>query len=702
MLGLNKNFYTFEASIFNTIYAEEKINQNNNNMKKQIHIFVAMLATLFITLTVSAQGEWKWAHFWSGGDGSFGDYYNEITNTAFDDEGNIYVYGTMGGDVIFDGLTFQFTTNPRVLSKNDRTILLAKFDALGNMLWHKEMKSDNEAASPRWMEVRNDKVFVAADCGFYGYQSDSWLYYWDTLITRTQINSLPQELQKPPFKAFSRWTCLAQFDLDGNLLEDHFVQAYSRESVFNGSNWLRFDYALCSMAGTNPVPAHIDNYGNYYVFTPIQYRGTENDPYTVVVDDEPIKTYDLYLPGNTDSSNSQSIINNAMLYKFSPSGELLFAKVLIDHTDGISPTYITGDTVNRFFYTYFKGISFDENDNMYLTGYVQLAECFEGQGGESHEYPVHIWLDSTHFLTINDISSAEFCNYIIKYDTDGEVIWCNQMYSRGGTNSQSSARGWWNDNVYKNNQLYIVGVGNYGLGNNAIIYFDNEENYLQRFQSIKSDIGFFVSYDAITGQYKNQGIVPAPQAVPGKLPATISNRLFAYANVDGQSRIIAQWRTDGFHIASDTIFAQNPLADGSIIVNDGGYMLVNFRATTSVHFSNSISVNCPSGSSSAVFALYHNPEFATPYVGLSSYSKQEHTLQIWPNPVYGVLNIKKQNDPIGKVCITDMKGKILLQKIVEEKQTAINVSELPSGMYFVKTMQDGEIAVEKFIKSSNY
>ena len=253
-------------------------------MKKQIHIFVAMLATLFLTLTASAQGEWKWAHYWSGGDGSFGDYYNEITNTAFDDEGNIYVYGTMGGDVIFDGLTFQFTTNPSVLSKNDRTILLAKFDTLGNMLWHKEMKSDNEAASPRWMEVRNNKVFVAADCGFYGYQSDSWLYYWDTLITRMQINSLPQEQQKPPYKAFSRWTCLAQFDLDGNLLEDHFVQTYSRESFFNGSNWLRYDYTLCQTAGAAPTPVHVDNNGNYYIYTPIQYKGTENEPFTIIVD----------------------------------------------------------------------------------------------------------------------------------------------------------------------------------------------------------------------------------------------------------------------------------------------------------------------------------------------------------------------------------------------------------------------------------
>ncbi len=65
-------------------------------MKKQLTIFVATLATLFVTLTASAQGEWKWAHYWTGGDGTLGSYYNEITNTAFDEEGNAEVRSLTG------------------------------------------------------------------------------------------------------------------------------------------------------------------------------------------------------------------------------------------------------------------------------------------------------------------------------------------------------------------------------------------------------------------------------------------------------------------------------------------------------------------------------------------------------------------------------------------------------------------------------
>ena len=155
------------------------------------------LVFVLLYVTATAQGEWKWAHYWSGGDGSYSDYYNYITNTAFDNEGNIYVYGSMGGSAVLDGNTFQFTTNAEVLSHNDHSVLLAKFDTLGNMLWHKEMRCVDEIAVPKWMEVRDNKVFVAANCGFHGFYADSWLYYWDTLIVKYQVNAMPQEEQNP-------------------------------------------------------------------------------------------------------------------------------------------------------------------------------------------------------------------------------------------------------------------------------------------------------------------------------------------------------------------------------------------------------------------------------------------------------------------------------------------------------------------------
>ena len=40
---------------------------------KKTQITLALFATLFITLTASAQGEWKWAHYWTGNGGNYTD-----------------------------------------------------------------------------------------------------------------------------------------------------------------------------------------------------------------------------------------------------------------------------------------------------------------------------------------------------------------------------------------------------------------------------------------------------------------------------------------------------------------------------------------------------------------------------------------------------------------------------------------------------
>ena len=61
------------------------------------HRITPFLAFVLLIATATAQGEWKWAHYWTGGDGSYNDYYNYITNTAFDDEGkNIELYDLQG------------------------------------------------------------------------------------------------------------------------------------------------------------------------------------------------------------------------------------------------------------------------------------------------------------------------------------------------------------------------------------------------------------------------------------------------------------------------------------------------------------------------------------------------------------------------------------------------------------------------------
>ena len=131
---------------------------------KKTQITLALLATLFITLTASAQGEWKWANYWSGTGGNPAQYYNDIVKTSFDEEGNIYVFGQMARQLTFNGSPLMFISTPQVYGPGKRTSLLAKFDTLGNMLWYKVVKSSESVPCyPFWMEVRDNKVYISGN-----------------------------------------------------------------------------------------------------------------------------------------------------------------------------------------------------------------------------------------------------------------------------------------------------------------------------------------------------------------------------------------------------------------------------------------------------------------------------------------------------------------------------------------------------------
>ena len=301
-------------------------------MKKHLSLFVATLATLFITLTASAQGEWKWAHYWSGNGNNI---FNKVINTAFDEEGNIYVYGTAGSSPVMDGTPFQFINNPQVLGQNSRSVLLTKYDTLGNLLWYKVIKSSSDNGTlPTWMEVRDNKIHISGNLSV-GYVDDIatvnnvWLYYLDTLVTGTQIQSIPTADRTLPFRT-GRYTYFITLDLDGNLLENHFVEAFSRQIYSDGNQ--AWEY-LCGGLAESPI--HVDLEGNTYVYTQLIYFGEETNPYTIIVDGDTNRKYDIFLEGNADSYSGVASLSNGMIYKFSPTWELLFVKKLVDHTVGV-------------------------------------------------------------------------------------------------------------------------------------------------------------------------------------------------------------------------------------------------------------------------------------------------------------------------------------------------------------------------------
>ena len=679
-------------------------------MKKITTIAILIAAVL----SASAQGEWKWAHCIGGGNGSgtsLADYYNKINTTAFDSDGNLYVYGMMGGTAKLDGALLDFSENTNVLLTNNPSILLAKFDTLGNMLWYKVVKQSNERALPKWMEVRDDRIYIAGDCGF----NQGWLYYMDTLITASQISSLPDSLQKPPFKRYTYWTFFATLDLDGNLLDDHFVETFSREYVEPAH--LRRNRALCEHSFTEPAPLHVDHEGNWYIYTPFCYKGVESEPFTIVVYGDSDRVYDLYLPGNIDPETPISVgFFNAMLYKFSPDWDLMSAKLLVDHTEGMTSIWPNGGDSIKCHVCYYKGLSFDEEDNMYLSGYMQMSPCYPQAGGLEHHYPIYLYWDSVHRLVVHDITSAEYANFIVKYDTAGNVVWCNQLHTKGyvvNDNGVCSTSNAWLGNTLYDNSVYVVGTGYYYIDDSTKVYFDNESNLLQRYteytymeshteMTYTTGIGFFARYDKNTGAYISHGIVPAMYVSLTGCPGVVNNRVFAFAKYGYDieyTNLFVEWRDDGTFIKADSVAGW--ASSSGIIANERGYVATALLTHGNMSFSSTVEADCHNGSgASAVLAMYHDPEFAEPYVGIPDREGVPQSVKVWPNPTVNTLQVESGESMLENVSVLDLAGRIMMRQNVQDYHCQIDVSALPMGMYLLEIVSDGRKRYEKFVKAT--
>ncbi len=690
-------------------------NKQTKNMERitlslHFRLFTAILLTLCSFQTGFSQGEWKWAHYWSGGDDSPSNYYNEIKNTAFDSEGNIYVYGTMGGDVHFDGNEFLFCDTPEVRYANVQGILLAKFDTLGNMLWNRVVKCNPYSQAAMQMVIRNDRIYIAGTAEIWGDSPwGTWQFYLDTFVRKQQINSIPVSERKPPFKIGS-WSFFCQFDTDGNLIEDHFIESYSREHFYvNGVDLGR------SAGAFNVSAMHIDNDGNTFLYSKIVYKGRIEDPYTIVVDGDTNRRYDIYLPGDCqahytlyyndwydtyDTGIAYSQLFQYLIYKFSPDWELMWVKQMVDHTEGLALD--EQDSVNPRFYGELYGLSYDEENNMYLSGYIAPTVYWD-----AHQYPVRFYWDSTHCTTINDMSGVNRTHIVIKYDTAGNVLWCNQIYTRGTDNYPGYANDQWWRNLYHNNVLYLTGHGQYHHNGYAGIFFDS--TFTQQLMGPNPDvdeaiIGFFVRYDAETGAFLNYGVVPAfeenSDGKPGKCPAVLNNRVFALAYYKRYltDESLMQWRIDGHFIGYEPFNADDP-ALGSVIAYDNGSILCDMLSKESVTFSENVWVSCyPTNNSSAVFALYKDPAFATPYTGIPARGRLESGLRLWPNPATSVLQVSNGGTDIDYVTVLDLEGRTLLRKEAHSNALMLDVSALPSGSYLLEAVCKGQVSTAKFVK----
>jgi len=470
-------------------------------------------------------------------------------------------------------------------------------------------------------------------------------------------------------------------------LEKHFIQIKPRDDNF-------WDFLFI-------WSFHVDNSGNTYIYatarTTTMDSSSATAPFVLKLDDE--TTYNFYIP-------KDGRIYDPIIIKLGPDWQVKWVKQIFHNiVDNHGSSVYAPDTR-------MLSVSFDEEDNMYLSG-LYLANY-----ADNYYYPINIYLDNTGTNKIVvDSETAGFVNgYIIKYDTSGNVKWSNQIYSVYGKEINGSA--------ISDNAVFAIG---YCANTYTSPYFSNLTYFLNgNGDTVKvispcpnqEDVVLVAKFDKTTGRYIAHDIIPNEQSSSlygytggdQHVPALINNHIVvpAHYGMPPQNSLIASFRTEDCKLEEvlDTIFFASPQSypdAGSISGNKNGDILLRFTS-----YPNTITIgDLPDTyciyEGTAVFALKNDPRLLPTGIEPPPAANSNNII-IYPNPVKDELRIKSEELRISNVEILDITGKTILtlhSSFLTPHSSfliPIDVSTLPQGIYLIKIYTENGVIIEKFIK----
>lgn len=83
-------------------------------------------------------------------------------------------------------------------------------------------------------------------------------------------------------------------------------------------------------------------------------------------------------------------------------------------------------------------------------------------------------------------------------------------------------------------------------------------------------------------------------------------------------------------------------------------------------------------------------------VGISNLS--DNGILIYPNPTTGIINFDFTDIEVQKISISDITGKIIMEKPIVNQQKNIDLSNFPKGIYLIKLQTEKEVFTTKIIK----
>jgi hypothetical protein len=672
---------------------------------------ISLIAITIVSFNLYSQ---QWAKSYTGSEGSSTSFFNTVYNTVCDSQGNTYFVGTFGEGATFDGIPLLDAP----LYNNPQSLVIAKLDPNGNMLWRKAIK--NESNYHVWpannLRIVGDTsiVFLASKMKLPLNNNSYLLYYLDTLVRVPQgENYFPDY----PFSALDgrAGSMLIILDLDGNLINNHFLKL----SYLDTNNQEISREYLINRQGT----FDIDKDGYIYIYTDVitNYSGFYIDSLKIIAD-----------AGRELGPFNIPLDANATLFKFSPNcQDLVWVRsVAVD-----TVTY-GGDSL--MITPLARGIDIDSSGNIYITGYLQVYRDIYSEGfGDSTRYTDVIVNPNNPNHKIRIAPKDSHTGFIVKYNSNGDVMWTNQMY---GKDCEVMTQAPFCDisNVVvseENNAVYFLGYGAfldsvYG----GSLYFEDSIP-LRKYHDSTTNQLFFAKLDKETGRYISHGIAPSAYSTGCNYNVYITNPSFSVKNNQvfaqttftghlkgndtnyyGNGLAFIRWKDNGYIIDTKN-FPTNPnwvrAGAKNTVVNNNGDMILTGMFNNSIDFGD---IQLTSGSNSTAYiAKFNDPSFIIPFEGGDTLNDQEprdttnldyvigltdNQIIISPNPTKDFVNIISTNEKINSYTLYNMGGQIIIKREkIKTKSEKINLSNLPKGVYVIKVITDKNSYTRKIVKN---
>ena len=491
-------------------------------MKKVILFAFLILNSQFLILNSLHAQHFDWV---KDIDGYAQDAYNfnNVTGSMTDHDGNLYVCGYYGW-----GADFYDIQLPSVGSVGGGFV--AKLSPDGEVLWHKEVYGHGGGWVSHMANLGDTALMVC----HYNVAPDGPNKYADIFGTRYTGNEYANLVDwKDSIRLWGRhFLGFTTFDLDGNIIEQHYlVQFYldSLGNLFTGDVFGNdFDsiytpaerYELLDMAvdsDGNVILASIT--GNYQVGAS-RRCDTCDEPWQLYILDTwngGVTGQRFYVDGQWVGDNlfDRPVHNwNIQLLKLNRNMDsVIFCKFMFYDSVGVGEP----GSVPAHYDMWESGFDMqtDRENNVYICGTADVPCVGQVTGaGYDTTYYRDFLLDSLNpnFRIHTGHGLDTWCGYLVKYAPDGTIQWMNQA-SRRGIDPDSLVLGYWYMSIKidaSDTTLYLLAHVSSGYTGDSVlrstINFGHGDTAWHRYKGAT-----FVHLRCKDGAYLGSGNVPSPE-----------------------------------------------------------------------------------------------------------------------------------------------------------------------------------------------